>query len=205
MRFFALIILSLTFAFGLIGQSAPPLGPTIIHAELGLAAIPDTMTFCRSDSALMQYGWSVRVRFYSDTSNVPEVFSLTVKYDHISGEDCFHSNFQKQCQWAFERLSSERVFYRIGNMNLALTDSSMIMEAEIAPNLINWADSVDVYAVTDRVWENEGFILRDMTEYFPLANKHYDRVGDINDPRFDIRFLVVDIENRPLKPEKPGK
>ena len=205
MRFFVLIILSLAFTIGLFGQSAPQLGPTIIHAEIGLAAIPDTMTFCRSDTGLMQYGWSVRVRFYSDTSNVPEVFSLSVKYEHIPGEGCFQSTFQKQCQWGFERLSSERVFYRIGNMNLALTDSSMIMEAEIAPSLIDWADSVDVYAVTDRVWEKEGFSLRDMTEYFPLANKHYDRVGDINDPRFDIRFLVVDIENRPPKPVKPEK
>ncbi|HDR91098.1 MAG TPA: hypothetical protein ENN75_02495 [candidate division Zixibacteria bacterium] len=201
-----LIAVFLAMLAGLLpAQEEAPAGPPKIHAELGLAGIPDTMTFCRSDSALLQYGWSVRIRFYSDTSKVPDVFSLTVKYEHGSGEGCFQSEFIKQCQWGLERLGRERSYYRIGNMNLALTDSSMIMEAEINPNLISWADSVDVYAVTDRVWEDEGFGLRDMTDYHSLGKKHYDRVGDINDPRFDIRFLIVEIENRPPKPETPEK
>ncbi len=202
MRFFPIAIILLTATLLFAQGEEPPSGPPIIHAELGLAAVPDTMTFCRSDSALLQYGWSVRIRFYSDTSNVPDVFSLTVKYEHGSGDGCFQSSFTKQCQWGLERMGRERSYYRIGNMNLALTDSSMIMEAEINPNLISWADSADVYAVTDRVWEDEGFGLRDMTDYLSLDKKHFDRVGDINDPRFDIRFLVVEIENRPPKPEK---
>ncbi len=180
-------------------------GPTIIRAELGLPALPDTMTFCRSDSGQLQYGWAVRIRLYPDTSDVPDVLSLTVKYEHMPGEGCFQSSFTKECQWELERLGRERSFYRIGNMKLALTDSSILMEAEINPNLIDWADSIDVYAVTDRVWEEEDFRLRDMTDYKTLGDKHYDRVGDMNDPRFDIKFLWVNIENRPPKPEKPDK
>jgi len=201
------IAISLLFAFIVcitFGQiEEVPQGPPKIIAELGLPALPDTMTFCRSDSGLLQYGWSVRIRLYPDTSNVPDVFSMTVKYEHTPGEDCYQSNFFKECQWGLERLGRERNFYRIGNMKLSLTDSSMLMEAEISPSLIDWADSIDVYAVTNRIWEDEGFRLRDMTDYKPLGKKYYDRVGDMNDPRFDIKFLRVDIENRPEKPEKP--
>ncbi|MGC9315860.1 MAG: hypothetical protein ACP5G4_09610, partial [bacterium] len=88
MRFFSIAIILLTATLLLAQGEEAPSGPPIIHAELGLAAVPDSMTFCRSDSALLQYGWSVRIRFYSDTSNVPDVFSLTVKYEHGSGEGC---------------------------------------------------------------------------------------------------------------------
>lgn len=204
MRITSAILIFLVFTALLSAQAGEEyIGPPVIKAELGLPALPDTMTFCRSDSGLLQYGWSVRIRLYPDTSNVPDVLSMTIKHEHSPGEGCYQSTFTKGCQWGLERLSSERNFYRIANMNLALTDSSMLMEAKINPSLIDWADSIDVYAVTNRVWEGEGFRLRDMTDYQPLGEKHYDRVGDMNDPRFDIKFLRVEIENRPPKPERP--
>jgi len=199
---FAVILVSLP----LLAEVIPEItGPPRIVAELGLPELPDTMTFCRSDSALLQYGWSVRVRLYPDSSNVPDVLNLCVKYEHGPGEGCYSSTFVKECQWGLERLGTERIFYRLGNMRLALTDSSMLMEAEIPPYLFDSIDSIDVYAVTDRFLRDEGYSLRDMTDYKPIGKKFYDRVGDLNDPRFDIRFLRVDIENLPPKEPKESE
>ncbi len=171
-------------------------GPPRIIAEMGLPQMPDTLIFARSDSALMQYGWSVRLRLFPDSSVTPDIFSLSLKYVEEPGEGTFEAHYLRACEWGLERLGRERSFYRIGDMTLAESDSSLLMSAVINPAFLKDIDSVQVYGVTDLV-RKEGYLLRDMTDYGPLGKKIRDPVGDMNDSRFDIRFVKAEIIGLP--------
>lgn len=168
----------------------------MIVGEMGLPQMPDTLDFIRSDSALIRYNWSVRLRFFADSSETPDIFSLSLKYVESPGEGTFRTHYLKACGWSLDRLGRERSFYRIGELELSPTDSSLVMTALINPAFLNDLDSVQVYGVIDIVSE-AGFRLRDMTNYGPLGKKIRDPVGDMTDRRFDIRFVKAEILGLP--------
>ena len=174
-------------------------GPPKVVAELGLAHIPDTMSFARSDSGILQYNWSVRLRIFADSSNVPDVFGLSIKYTEGPGKGDFTASILQTCEQVLERVSKERVFYRVGNLKITPTDSSYLLSAQLNPSFVEGMDSAQVYAVTDKL-SPYGYVLRDMTEnYGQLGEIIYDPPNDMNDKRFDIRFARAEILGLLLK------
>ena len=187
-------------AFVAVAEEDTVFVPTF-RAEIGLVEMPDSLIFMRSDSALLQYNWSVRFRVFKDSSSVPDVFNLGVKYREIPGEGSFRSNLLRACEWGLERRGAERSFYRIGDMDLLCTDSSFIMSAEPNPFFLEGLDSVQIYGVTDFVPTGQ-YRLRDVTDYGSPGKLRWDQVGDISDKRFDIRFVRAELLGWSSPPEK---
>ncbi|MCK5832125.1 hypothetical protein KAH81_00475 [bacterium] len=172
----------------------------VFHAELSLVALPDSLVFTRSDTSLLQFNWAVRFRIFKDSLNAPELFNLGIKYIEEPGEGSFKSTVHADCSWALERKSPEGTFYRIGDMNLVKTDSSWLMTAEVSAFFLEGTDSIQFQGVTDCAPEGR-FKLRDITDYGSPGNLLWDKVGDISDRRFDIRFVRGELTGWP-PPEK---
>jgi len=164
-----------------------------IIGELGIAALPDTLEFSRSDSGKVLYNWSIRMRVWLDTADVPDNYALSIRYAELPGDESFTGPALQVCSWLFERKSSEMTFYRFGDIDVTPTDSSLIMTAKISPSFFRNVDSIQVFALTDYI-PNGKYKLRDMTDIGHLGEVIRDPVGDMEDKRFDIRFVKVDIE-----------
>ncbi len=174
------------------------------HAEIGLVEMPDSLAFARSDSALLQFNWSVRFRAFKDSSLVPEIFNLGVKYYESPGEGFYRSTVLKSCGWSLERRGTERSFYRIGDMNLMRTDSSFVMSAMVNPVFLEGLDSIQYFGVTDYVPTGQ-YRLRDVTDFSPIGELRWDKVGEISDRRFDIRFAWAELVDWSPPPEEPER
>ncbi len=158
------------------------------HAELSVVTMPDSLDFVRADTTLLQFNWAVQFRVFKNGLDAPDIFNLGIKYSAIPGSGGFRSSVMSSCEWSLERRSPEGTFYRIGDMNFSSTDSSFIMSAEVNPVFLEGLDSVQLFGVTDCAPEGR-FRLRDTTDFGPEDELIWDKVGDISDRRFDIRFL----------------
>ncbi|HHS50771.1 MAG TPA: hypothetical protein ENN07_06615 [candidate division Zixibacteria bacterium] len=179
------ILLILLMAMAAIAEK--PL-PTTFYAEMNLIQMPDSLEFVRSDSSALQFQWAVRFRLFKDGLDAPDVFSLGIKYHELPGEGTFNSTVWETCSWGFERRSQEGTFYRIGDMMLRQSDSSWVMSAEVNPFFLEGIDSLQLFGVTDCA-PGGRFRLRDITDFGPPEELIWDRVGDISDRRFDIRWV----------------
>lgn len=168
-------------------------GQLNIIGELGLAELPETLVFTRSDSATVIYDWSVRIRIWMDTTDVPDNYALSIRYSELPGDESFKGSAIQVCSWLFERKSVEMTFYRFGDIEVIPTDSSLIMTARISPSFFRNVDSIQVFALTDYI-PNGKYKLRDMTDIGHLGEIIRDPIGDMEDKRFDISFVRVDIE-----------
>jgi len=179
-------------------------GPPKIFAELGLAQMPDSLVFARSDSGSVQYSWCIRIRvFRTDTvrdtvpdPDVPDIFSLSIRYEEKPGDGVFTESAFVPCSWILERHGKHAVFYPVGPLEMARTDSSILIFSDLNPFFFDGADSIQVYGITDYISE-KGYRMRDMTDYTPPGTKKRDRVGDIPDRRFDIRTVYLELRGLP--------
>jgi len=166
--------------------------PPRIIGEIGLAEMPENMTFPRSDSGSLVYSWSIRIRIFREGNRSPDVFAQSIKYEEDPGQGSFKSNILAESKWVFERRGQEREFYQLGSLELIESDSSFLFTCEMNPTFLDSLDSVRVYGVTDYV-APAGYRLRDITNYGKLDQDLRDPVGDISDSKFDIKFIRVKI------------